>query len=194
MLTQNTLAGPRSKPDGVSVGCWEFDQHTMSRHAVPHLHNASRLVALNEGYMRHELTPPFRACHEPGARCQGGPACPDNWYDVPFAAMLPKRGQAANLLVPVAISATSIAYSSTRIEGMYVDLGTAAGVAAALALAAGPQSASAADTGAASACPYAPLQDTNVTDVQRVLVDTYQQRIHGPINSTLGPSLEREPT
>lgn len=37
----------------------------------------------------------------------------------------------ALLLLQVAISATSIAYSSTRIEGMYLDLGVAAGLAAA---------------------------------------------------------------
>jgi len=26
LLTQNNLANPRSKPDGVAMGCWEFDQ------------------------------------------------------------------------------------------------------------------------------------------------------------------------
>lgn len=29
LITQNNIANPRSKPDGVSMGCWEFDQHTM---------------------------------------------------------------------------------------------------------------------------------------------------------------------
>jgi len=42
ILTQNTLANPRSKPDGVSMGCWEFDQHTVSRHAIQDPHNSSR--------------------------------------------------------------------------------------------------------------------------------------------------------
>ena len=88
---------------------------------------------------------------------------PGNWYDVPFAVMLPQRGEAVNLMVSVAISATSVAYSSTRIEQMFVDLGAAAGVAAALVV----------EEGGA-------VQDTNVTRVQEVLVGVYGQRVHGP--------------
>lgn len=42
-----------------------------------------------------------------------------NWYDVPYKIMVPKRGQGANLLVPVALSASAVAFSSTRIENMY---------------------------------------------------------------------------
>lgn len=182
LLTQNNLANPRSKPDGVAVGCWEFDQHTMSRHAVRDPHNASRMLALNEGYMRHDIEEPFLPCTHPNATCndrvQGG-----NWYDVPFGVMLPRRGQATNLLVSVAISTTSIAYSSTRIENMYMDLGTAAGVAVALALQRSSESSSKSTTvtgHAADACPLA-VQDTDVAAVQEILTTVFKQRIHGPI-------------
>ena len=61
LLTQNTIANPRSKPDGVSMGCWEFDQHTVSRHAVLDP-SGTTLIARNEGYMRAELTWPHRPC------------------------------------------------------------------------------------------------------------------------------------
>jgi len=142
----------------------------MSRHAVPDPHNASRLIAMNEGYMRAELTQPHRSCDHPDAVC----TAETNWYDVPFHAIVPQRGQASNLLVPVTLSATSIAYSSTRIEGMFSDLGTAAGVAVALALQSG-------EAPAPGACPAFAVQDTNVTAVQEVLVNVYRQRIHGPI-------------
>lgn len=184
LLTQNNLAAPRSKPDGVSMGCWEFDQHTMSRHAVPNPHagspGAPPFIVRNEGYMRAGITAPFLPCSHADAQCGGVGELP--WYDVPFGVMLPQRGQASNLLVPVAISSTSIAYSSTRIEGMFSDLGTAAGVAAALALdGAGPL--------APGACPAIPLQDTNVTAVQAVLVNTYQQRVHGPVSAPLDGGL-----
>ena len=96
---------------------------------------------------------------------------------MPFSALLPVRAEAANLIVSVAISATSVAYSSTRIEQMFVDLGAAAGVAAALALE------SAGGAGGDGACPGlgAALQDTNVTATQDVLVRAYGQRIHGPL-------------
>ena len=54
-----------------------------------------------------------------------------NWYDVPYKIMVPKRGTGANLLVPVALSSSAVAFSSTRIENMYMNVGSAAGVAAA---------------------------------------------------------------
>jgi hypothetical protein len=95
--------------------------------------------------------------------------------------MLPQRGEATNLLVSVAISATSVAYSSTRIEQMFVDTGAAAGVAAALAVEAAAGAGACAGTGHA-------VQDTNVTAVQDVLVRVYGQRIHGPAAAAAGPS------
>ena len=94
-----------------------------------------------------------------------------DWYDVPFGVTIPQRGEASNLCVPVALSATSIAYSSARIEGMYADLGTACGVAARLAIEAG---------GGRGACPTHALQDTNVSAVQDILVAEFAQRVHGP--------------
>ena len=155
LLTQNNISTPQTRPDSIAVGNWSFDQHTESRRAV--LRNGS-WVTVNEGYMRQ----PFA----------GG-----SWYDLPFAVMLPRRGQADNLLVSVAISATSVAYSSTRIEQMFVDAGAAAGVAAALAVEAAPpqRRGQAACAGLGLA-----LQDTDVTAVQHTLVGVYSQRIHGP--------------
>jgi len=150
LLTQNNLADDRA--DGVAVGHWGFDQHTESRRVVADPRNASRLVVANEGYFRVD----------------------NELYDVPMAALLPRRGEAANLIVPVALSATSVAYASTRIEQMFVDTGAAAGVAAALALEAG-----AGGAGGGGACPALgyEMQDTNVTAVQAALVALYGQRI-----------------
>jgi len=47
------------------------------------------------------------------------------------------RAQAANLLVPVALSASHVAYSSIRLEPRHMILGHAAGVAARLAVESG---------------------------------------------------------
>ena len=159
VFTQNNIASPQAREDSVAVGDWSFDQHTESRRVFVDPKNASRVVVKNEGYFRDAIGP------------QG------NWYDVPLAATLPRRGEANNLLVPVAVSATSVAYSSTRIEQMFVDLGAAAGVTAALALE------SAGGAGGDGACPGlgVALQDTNVTATQDVLVRVYGQRIHGPL-------------
>ena len=78
--------------------------------------------------------------------------------------MIPKIGTGANLIIPVAFSASAVAYSSTRIENMFMSVGTAAGVAAKQVV----------DGDAAT------VQDVDVTKVQAILVGTFSQRIHGP--------------
>ncbi len=53
-------------------------------------------------------------------------------YEIPFTAMLPAHGP-NNLIVSVGISASPLAFSSVRMEPQFLELGHAAGVAAALA-------------------------------------------------------------
>ncbi len=53
-------------------------------------------------------------------------------YQIPYRVMIPKRVD--GLLVPVAVSATHIAFSSVRLEPTWMSLGQAAGTAAHLAL------------------------------------------------------------
>ena len=185
LLTQNNIANPRIKPDGVSMGCWWFDQHTVSRHVVPDKRDPSgkTMVVENEGFFRNTVETIGSETH-PVADCdsfdRGNVTGGMGWYDVPFGVMVPKRGQASNLLVPVAISATSVAYSTTRIENMFMDLGSAAGVAVAQLLA------RAAPVGPGQ-CPSIAVQDANVSAVQDVLSSKYLQRVHGPPGLPPGP-------
>ena len=78
--------------------------------------------------------------------------------------MVPKRGTGVNLLVPVALSASAVAYSSTRIENMFMSVGAAAGAAAAQVV-----------SGTA-----ATVQDVDVAKLQGVLTGLFKQRVHGP--------------
>jgi hypothetical protein len=56
-------------------------------------------------------------------------------YRVGYGSIIPRVGEAENLLVPVALSASHIAYGSIRMEPVFMSTGQAAGAAAVLALA-----------------------------------------------------------
>jgi hypothetical protein len=55
-------------------------------------------------------------------------------YAVPYRSILPKPEDAANLLVPVCLSATHVAFCTIRMEPQWMILGEAAGLAAAESL------------------------------------------------------------
>jgi hypothetical protein len=106
VLVQKDLQTELTKPDPVGMGSYNSDSHNVERIVD------ARGFARNEGDMQVEVLP----------------------YQIPYRIMLPKRAEAANLLVPVAFSASHVAYSSARMEPQYMILGQAAGVAAALAI------------------------------------------------------------
>ena len=112
VMTQNNLASPRSKKTSVAMGCWEFDQHTMARYGIFDKEDGKR-YAVNEGFFRHGVDPTIPPKSMAGLE-------PYNlWYDVPFEVMLPKRKQCTNLMIPVALSASSVAFSSLRRNDVY---------------------------------------------------------------------------
>jgi hypothetical protein len=109
VMTQKDLQTELAKPDPIGMGSYNSDSHNVER------------IVNAEGFVRNE----------------GDMQVPVEPYQIPYRIMLPKRSEAANLLVPVAFSASHVAYSSVRMEPQYMILGQAAGVAAKLAIAGG---------------------------------------------------------
>ena len=61
-------------------------------------------------------------------------------FEIPYEALVPRKADCENLLVPVCISASRVAFSAFRLETQFMIAGQAAGVAAVLAGAGAVQS------------------------------------------------------
>ena len=115
ILTQNDVLKDAQKEDPIAISSFPIDSHDCRRLALPD-------GVINEGTIY-----PVRM---PGRR--HGYA-----YHIPYRAITPSASECSNLLVPVALSATHVAYSSVRVEPTWMAIGQGAGVAAALAAKAG---------------------------------------------------------
>ena len=62
-----------------------------------------------------------------------GLSCPKP-YPVSYRSIVPKKGECNNLLVPVCLSSSHVAYGSIRMEPVFMILGQSAGMAACLAI------------------------------------------------------------
>ena len=85
------------------------------------------------------MMPQEAAYSEPGpygvGDTGGGGGYPGGPYPVDYGAIVPKRGECENLLVPVCLSSSHIAYGSIRMEPVFMILGESAATAAHLAIA-----------------------------------------------------------
>jgi hypothetical protein len=55
-------------------------------------------------------------------------------YPISYRALIPKAGECENLLVPICLSATHIAYGSIRMEPVFMILGQSSATAASMAI------------------------------------------------------------
>jgi hypothetical protein len=107
VMTENELRKIRPTPDSVGMGSYTIDSHNVQRYITP------------EGYVQSE--------GDIGVPT-GGP------YSIAYGSLVPKRGQCDNLLVPVCLSSSHIAFGSIRMEPVFMILGQSAATAASLAI------------------------------------------------------------
>jgi len=108
VMTQQDLQLQTDPPTPIGLGYYKVDIYP------------NRLVVLEDGTLAHE--------GNLWEHVSPGP------YQIPFGAIIPKKNDCKNLLVPLCMSASHIAYSSIRMEATYMVMGESAGIAAALAI------------------------------------------------------------
>jgi hypothetical protein len=135
VLREQDLLEGRPQPDVVALGSYNIDIREIERtwRLLPE-YQATPAV-FNEGYLSVAVPP----------------------YPIPYRSLTPRREDAGDLLVPVCVSASHLAFGSIRMEPTFMLLGHAAGLAAAQA----------ARRGVA-------VQDVDVSQLQRSLHDQGQ--------------------
>jgi hypothetical protein len=107
VMTEHELLKRRPTPEPVGMGSYGIDSHNVQRYITP------------EGFVQNE--------GDIGVSTKGP-------YQISYGALVPKTGQADNLLVPVCVSSTHIAFGSIRMEPVFMILGESAATAASLAI------------------------------------------------------------
>ncbi|HBT78231.1 MAG TPA: xanthan lyase [Planctomycetaceae bacterium] len=107
VVTEHDCLGKRRCPKPVGMGSYTLDSHNVRRYITPKGH------VQNEGDI--------------GVRPKGP-------YGIDFGAIVPKRERCTNLVVPVCVSSSHIAFGSIRMEPVFMILGQSAGTVAAMAI------------------------------------------------------------
>ena len=107
VMKENDALGKTTVPNPIGMGSYALDAH-----------NAQRIVKA-DGFVQNE--------GDIGVH-------PDRPYSISYGAILPKESECRNLLVPVCVSSSHIAYGSIRMEPVFMILGQSAATAAVLAI------------------------------------------------------------
>jgi len=107
VMTEHHVMGRMLAKDSVGMGAYGMDSHNVQRYIT------------KEGFVRNE------------GNVQVGGFPP---YPISYQSLVPKKSEVDNLLVPVCLSASHIAYGSIRMEPVFMVLGQSAASAAAQAI------------------------------------------------------------
>lgn len=107
VMTQHNCQGQKTAEDSVGLAAYTMDSHHVQRYVDDQGH------ARNEGDVQVGGFPP---------------------YPISYRSLVPRAAECTNLLVPVCLSASHIAYGSIRMEPVFMVLGQSAATAACLSL------------------------------------------------------------
>jgi hypothetical protein len=110
VMTQSNCEGREVVTDGVGMAAYTMDSHNCQRIVIEK--DGVKMVK-NEGDVQVGGFPP---------------------YPISYRSLLPKKEECTNLLVPVCLSASHIAYGSIRMEPVFMVMGQSAVVAAVMAI------------------------------------------------------------
>jgi hypothetical protein len=107
VMTEHNCRGSNVAEDSIGMGAYGMDSHNCQRYVT------------RDGYVQNEGDVQVHG-FEP--------------YPISYRSIIPKADECTNLLVPVCLSSSHIAYGSIRMEPVFMILGQSASTAAALAI------------------------------------------------------------
>ena len=107
VMTENEVLGNTTVPRSAGMGSYGMDSHNIQRYVTP------------EGFVQNE--------GDIGVS-------PKRPYQIDLGSIMPKKNECGNLLVPVCVSCTHIAFGSIRMEPVFMILGQTAGTVAAMSV------------------------------------------------------------
>lgn len=107
VMTEGDTLGKRDVPDSVGMGSYSLDSHNVQRYVKPN------------GFVQNE--------GDIGVK-------PKQPYRISYGSLIPKKNECENLLVPVCVSSSHIAFGSIRMEPVFMILGQSAATAASHAI------------------------------------------------------------
>jgi hypothetical protein len=107
ITTENDVLKKKETPKSIGMGSYNIDSHNVQRYITA------------EGYVQNEGDISVK------------PPAP---YSISYGSIVPKKQECNNLLVPICVSSSHIAYGSIRMEPVFMVLGQSAGAAAKLAI------------------------------------------------------------
>ncbi|MFK7736791.1 MAG: FAD-dependent oxidoreductase [Pirellulaceae bacterium] len=107
IMTEHDILDRRTTPKPIGMGSYTMDSHNVQRYVTP------------EGFVQNEGDVGIRVPRP---------------YEISYDSLVPKSLQCENLLVPVCVSSSHIAFGSIRMEPVFMILGQSAAMAGTLAI------------------------------------------------------------